>query len=106
MADQDALHPEFADLWGGSQGRIGEGLAAIERAVGQLEAGALEEDARAEAEARAHKLVGTLGTYGLLRCATLARELEEAFMGAPREAAPLRAALDELAGRVAGVRGD
>jgi HPt (histidine-containing phosphotransfer) domain-containing protein len=103
VSEEDRLHPEFADLWPGSRGRIDESLAALERAVAAVEAGALDEDVRAEAEARAHKLVGTLGTYGLLRSAELARELEYEFFEAPAsdEAAALRTRLDALA---AGVR--
>jgi HPt (histidine-containing phosphotransfer) domain-containing protein len=105
VAEEDRLHPEFADLWPTSQGRIGEALAGITRGVEALEAGALDEDVRAEAEARAHKLVGTLGTYGLLRCAALARRLEDSFGAgpAPDDAAQLRDWLDALRAAVRGV---
>jgi HPt (histidine-containing phosphotransfer) domain-containing protein len=102
VADEDRLHPDFEDLWPGSRARIDEALAAIARGVEALEAGALPEDLRAEAEARAHKLVGTLGAYGLMRSALLARELEDAFRAGPAAAdgARLREHLDAVVAAV------
>jgi HPt (histidine-containing phosphotransfer) domain-containing protein len=103
VAEEDRLQPDFEDLWPNSRGRIDEALAGLKRGVEALEAGSLTEDVRAEAERRAHKLVGTLGTYGLLRSAALARQLEDAFRAAPGDArdAPVRDWLDALQ---AGVR--
>lgn len=103
MADEDRIHPEFADLWPGSQGRIAGALAALERAIGALDDGALDEPLRAEAEAKAHKLVGTLGTYGLVRSAEVARSIEYGFADGPAasDAPVLRERLEVL---VAGVR--
>jgi HPt (histidine-containing phosphotransfer) domain-containing protein len=103
MADEERLHPEFADLWAGSLVRIDAALAALTAGVEAVEAGALDEDTRAAARAGAHKLVGTLGTYGLLRSAALARKLEHAFDGAPAEPAALRERLDALVARVRAV---
>lgn len=48
-------------------------LAAAARSAA---AGALSEDVRAAAQAAAHKLAGTLGTFGLTRGTVMARELE------------------------------
>jgi HPt (histidine-containing phosphotransfer) domain-containing protein len=85
----DRLHPEFADLWPGSLPRIEAALAGLTSAVGNLAAGPIDAPARAEAQRHAHKLVGTLGTYGLVGAAATARELELAFAdGAGPEAAP------------------
>jgi HPt (histidine-containing phosphotransfer) domain-containing protein len=103
MPETDALHPEFADLWPGSLVRIDAALDRIAAGVEAVEAGALDEPVRAEARAGAHKLVGTLGTYGLARCAALARELELEFEGSPGDAAPLRERLDALTERVRAV---
>ena len=103
MTEEDRLHPEFADLWDGSRERIDAALDALERGVAALAAGEFDEPLRQRAEAGAHKLVGTLGTYGLRRSAGLAREIERAFEGAPAaaDAPALRERLDAL---TAGVR--
>jgi HPt (histidine-containing phosphotransfer) domain-containing protein len=103
VAEEDRLHPEFEDLWPASRGRVDAALAAVTRGVEALEAGALDEDVRADAERSAHKLVGTLGTYGLLRCAELARRLEDGFEGGASDARSLRELLDALAERVRAV---
>jgi HPt (histidine-containing phosphotransfer) domain-containing protein len=98
VTDADRLHPDFADLWPGSRGRIDEALAGVTRGVEALESASLTEGVRAEAERHAHKLVGTLGTYGLLRCAALARQLEDSFSAGPPppDAAQVRDWLDAL----------
>jgi HPt (histidine-containing phosphotransfer) domain-containing protein len=98
VADADRIHPDFADLWPTSRGRIDAALAAVERGVAAAEQHALGDDTRAEARAAAHKLVGTLGTYGLTATAATAREIELAFeSGAAGDQAPrLRARLDEV----------
>jgi hypothetical protein len=93
--ESDALHPEFADLWPDSRGRIDARLADLERGVGALESGSLGEEDRAAARAAAHKLIGTLGTYGLMATATSLRVLESAFDDpAGADPADLRARLD------------
>jgi hypothetical protein len=97
---EDRLHPEFADLWPASQGRIEAALEVVARGVSALEAGELDESTRAEARAGAHKLVGTIGSYGLLRSAELARELEHVFDDPPAASTSLRPLLDELTERV------
>ena len=44
MADADALHPEFADLWPDSRGRVDARLADLDRGVSALEQGTLAEE--------------------------------------------------------------
>jgi hypothetical protein len=103
VAEPDAIHPEFADLWPDSRGRIDARLADLERGVSALEAGSLAEEDRATARAAAHKLIGTLGTYGLMATASSLRALESAF-GDPAgaDAADLRARLDDAVRAVNG----
>jgi hypothetical protein len=97
VADADALHPEFADLWPGSRERVDARLADIERGLRGLEAKTLGEEDRAAARAGAHKLIGTLGTYGLMATATRLREIEAAFDDpAQADVARLRARLGEV----------
>jgi HPt (histidine-containing phosphotransfer) domain-containing protein len=97
VTDGDRIHPDFADLWPTSRGRIDAALALLERAVRASEQDALSDGTRHEARAAAHKLVGTLGTYGLHATAGTAREIELAFSdGAAAEPAMLRARLDAV----------
>lgn len=97
MGESERVHPDFADLWPTSRGRIDAALAAVERGVAALEERALGEDQLVEARAAAHKLVGTLGTYGLTATADVARELEDAFAGrSAADPAQLRARLDAI----------
>jgi HPt (histidine-containing phosphotransfer) domain-containing protein len=98
VADGERIHPEFADLWPESRGRIDAALASVERAVAAAEQHELADDTRSEARAAAHKLVGTLGTYGLSATAVTAREIELAFAdgGAVADPAELRARLDAV----------
>jgi putative two-component system response regulator len=57
-------------------------VQTLEEAVAAILAGSLDEDLRASAERDAHKLAGSLGTFGLPRGSELAGELERRF--APR----------------------
>lgn len=102
MPERDELHEEFADLWTGSRVRIEAAVDQVARAVDALEAGALDDETRDAAERAAHKLVGTLGSYGLVATSTTARELEHAFAERPSagSAPQLRARADALAERV------
>jgi chemotaxis protein histidine kinase CheA len=100
VAEQDRLHADFADLWPASQERIEAALEALERGVAALEAGELDEELRADARNGAHKLVGTLGTYGLLGAAELARALERVFDDPPVASTGVRPTLTDLVERV------
>ena len=54
-------------------------LAILTSAADAYEAGSLSDAQREEAHSAAHKLAGVLGTFGLSRGTTLARELEELY---------------------------
>ncbi|MEG4507780.1 response regulator [Microcoleus sp. F6_B4] len=56
-----------------------EKVAIFERAIDQLKSGTLESELRQEAQAQAHKLVGSLGTLGLTKGSELARQIEHLF---------------------------
>jgi HPt (histidine-containing phosphotransfer) domain-containing protein len=78
----EQIHAMFADLWPDSLPRIEAGLAKIKAA--------LEGGSRDDARFAAHKLVGTLGTYGLCDSAELARAIKEGFDdGGTEELRPL-----------------
>src|SRR4028118_1200668 len=54
-------------------------VAIFERAIAQLKSGTLEGELRQEAQAQAHKLVGSLGTLGLPKGSEVARKIEHLF---------------------------
>ncbi len=56
-----------------------EKVAIFDRAIAQLKNGSLEGELREEAQAQAHKLVGSLGTLGLPKGSILARKIEHLF---------------------------
>ena len=52
-------------------------IGVIQQAAVDLPDGELDEDGRRRAQGEAHKLAGTLGTYGFSQGSYLARELEQ-----------------------------
>jgi len=56
-----------------------EKVAIFERAIDQMKSGTLESELRQEAQAQAHKLVGSLGTLGLPKGSEVARNIEHLF---------------------------
>jgi len=73
-------------------------VATVEAAVAAIAAGGLDEDLRARAEADAHKLAGSLGTFGLLRGSDLARVLLHSLTAGSAVAVAEAAALADCVG--------
>jgi putative two-component system response regulator len=61
-------------------------MRTLEQAVQAVRAGSLDEELRSRAERDAHKLAGSLGTFGRPRGSDLARELEQRFARSQRSA--------------------
>src|SRR5690242_6512007 len=70
-------------LWAGTFEAQERRVTALEQAVVALAAGSLDDDGRKAATAAAHKLAGSLGTFGLDEGTRLAAELEEAWPAEP-----------------------
>jgi len=68
-------------LWARFLPEIENRLALMEAAVKASAAGELSEEQRAAGHAAAHKMAGTLGTFGLHRGTDLARMIEHALEG-------------------------
>jgi HPt (histidine-containing phosphotransfer) domain-containing protein len=68
-------------LWARFRPEITSRVETLEAAAAALAGGALNESQRHEAQAAAHKLAGTLGTFSLARGTQLARELESIYTG-------------------------
>ncbi len=68
-----------AQMRGNLKANFLEKVAVFERAIAQLKSGSLEGELRQEAQAQAHKLVGSLGTLGLPKGSEVARQIEHLF---------------------------
>ena len=68
-------------MWNKFREDIGERARVLDDAARAAAAGKLKREERAAAQAAAHKLAGTLGTFGLERGTKLARELENLYSG-------------------------
>jgi HPt (histidine-containing phosphotransfer) domain-containing protein len=71
-----AIASALEGLWAKFLPEIRERVAVLERAAAGFAANTLTDAQREEANSAAHKLAGTLGTFGLTRGTVLARELE------------------------------
>lgn len=76
---QAAADTLMADLWERFQDSFSLQLDVLDRAVVALQAGSLATDKWQEAKQIAHKLVGSLGVYGLPQGSALARQMETVF---------------------------
>jgi HPt (histidine-containing phosphotransfer) domain-containing protein len=79
VSQEAALAQALDGLWQRFLPQIRERVAILESAAAARAAGPLTEELREAALTAAHKLAGTLGTFGLARGTVLARELESAF---------------------------
>jgi DNA-binding response OmpR family regulator len=61
------------------KGSFIERVVVFNRAIASLKIGTLDNELRQEAQAQAHKLVGSLGTLGLPKGSEVARKLEQLF---------------------------
>jgi HPt (histidine-containing phosphotransfer) domain-containing protein len=77
----DGLRPAFAAIWAESRPNILNRVAVLQAVIGELQAGAIGPERRREAEFEAHKLAGSVGTFGLMEGSRLAREAEELLEG-------------------------
>lgn len=90
----------MARLWAKFLPDIEQRVAVVEAAAKTAAAGTLSHAEREAAHAAAHKLAGSLGTFGLQRGTELARQAELAFAGTAelntQEVAALAASIAEL----------
>ncbi|MEG4055674.1 MULTISPECIES: response regulator [unclassified Microcoleus] len=69
----------IAQMRGNLKANFIEKVAIFDRAIAQMKNGSLEGEVRQEAQAQAHKLVGSLGTLGLPKGSEVARQIEHLF---------------------------
>ena len=84
-ADEQAAQEQTIDavavLWERFKGTNFERAAVLEQYVTLLLEGSLTDEARRSAEREAHKLAGTLGTFGLPEGSSIARQMEHILQG-------------------------
>lgn len=79
--DESAINRTLDQMWTKFLPDIRERAAVLDSAAKAAADGALSQEIRANAVSAAHKLAGTLGTFGLPRGTDLARELELLYAG-------------------------
>jgi diguanylate cyclase (GGDEF)-like protein len=98
---EQRLVESVAAIWERFRGANLDRVDALGQAVDLLAAGSLDAGPRRETERTAHKLAGSLGTYGLTEASWLARQIEVALQG---QAAVDRATVLRLKEHVAALR--
>ena len=97
-AKRGALADAVRQAWERFRGTVMERVHAVESAAAEAVAGGLGEERRRHAEREAHKLAGSVGTFGFADASRLARELEVLLQGDARLDATDARKLAELAG--------
>lgn len=111
-ADGSSLDPALAAVWRDVHDEVVSQVAVVEDAVAAFVAGTLDDDLREHGRREAHKLAGSVATFGFARAGTSARELELAFARAlphgeaPRLAEHALVLRRDLAGGPGGTRED
>lgn len=67
----------IAELWEQFKGKMFERVAVLVEASGALLDGGLDEELRKKAQWEAHKLAGSVGTFGFAEASRIASEIEE-----------------------------
>jgi diguanylate cyclase (GGDEF)-like protein len=80
--EDDAMKLAMRGIWERSRDVIMGRVVVLEAAVLALLAGNLTAESRRQAEREAHKLAGTVGTFGFDEASILAREAEDLLAGA------------------------
>ncbi len=78
---QEQVLAAVAQVWEQGKERIIGRVDTLEQAIIALLEGSLDQDLRRTAEREAHKLAGSLTTFGFPEGSRLARELEQTFQG-------------------------
>jgi HPt (histidine-containing phosphotransfer) domain-containing protein len=79
--NESAINQTLDRMWTKFLPDVRERAVVLDTAAKAAVEGALNDAIRADARSAAHKLAGTLGTFGLARGTDLARELELLYAG-------------------------
>lgn len=75
-ADYTAAIATIQQMWQEFQERLQEQLATLEQAIAHLTTNSLDPNQRQHAQTIAHRLIGSLGAFGIPHAAKLARQIE------------------------------
>ncbi|HEY9671494.1 MAG TPA: response regulator, partial [Waterburya sp.] len=64
-------------MWGNFKESLRSHIVLFERAIAQISTGTLDSELRSSAKAEAHRLIGSLGSFGLPEGSELARQIEQ-----------------------------
>jgi HPt (histidine-containing phosphotransfer) domain-containing protein len=81
MTDPSAFGGRVAEIWAKFRPSTLDRVAVLEQIVLVLRAGDLDPESRRNAEREAHKLAGSLGTFGFPEGSRIARTIEEILGG-------------------------
>jgi HPt (histidine-containing phosphotransfer) domain-containing protein len=95
-----AISEVLNEMWARFLPDIRNRISVLESAAAAAAANRLTVQQREAAHATAHKLAGTLGTFGLMRGTELARRFEEEFSGEPGPDAQQGHALEGTAAEI------
>jgi HPt (histidine-containing phosphotransfer) domain-containing protein len=73
----DNVIPELKELWQQCCKSYKERLFVIQKAVAALDQGKLSTKQQHEAEAQAHTLIGSLGSFGLNKASEICRQIQQ-----------------------------
>jgi len=79
MSTSEDVTRKLEELWQRYLPTMQLRLASIQAGIESLEAGHLDSEAKRRASEDAHKLAGSLGTFGLAPSSAMAREIEHLF---------------------------
>lgn len=100
-ADDDAMDELLQGTWSRMRPRVLERLETLDHARRQAAAGDLDVRVREAALVEAHRLAGSLGTYGFHDASTAARRAEHELRRDPVDVEALERALSKLRGALA-----
>jgi diguanylate cyclase (GGDEF)-like protein len=83
-AADDAARAAIRRIWEDHREGVIERLDVVDRAIAELMEGELSEETRLAAVREAHRLAGSVGTFGFPRASENARALEQAFRATDR----------------------
>ncbi|GAX42474.1 multi-component transcriptional regulator [Tolypothrix sp. NIES-4075] len=76
---QPQLSSALADIWKRFQPKYSDRITILEQNITALLANTLTEEQAQQAQASAHQLIGSLGSFGFLEASRLCREIEKIF---------------------------
>ncbi|MEB3830651.1 response regulator [Phormidium sp. CCY1219] len=84
-SSEEATLAAVGKVWERFKDRIGDRVTTLEQASNALKSGELNSDLHAKAQREAHKLAGSLGTFGFSKGSEIAKEVEQLLRDRPLE---------------------